>query len=211
MAIAETDAPHSSGAETDFTQARDPLPLFDAWLDEAGKTEPNDPNAMSLATVDGAGRPNVRIVLLKGHDERGFVFYTNFEGVKGTELLARPVAALCFHWKTRRRQVRLRGPVEIVADEEADAYYRSRPLGSRVGAWASQQSRLLQSRDALIAAVREAEERLGDDPARPPHWGGFRLVPDEMEFWQDGEFRLHDRVRFTRANGGEWRSARLYP
>ena len=211
MTTEEANAPQTSDASADFTQARDPLALFDTWLGEAVKTEPNDPNAMSLATVNGEGRPNVRIVLLKGHDERGFVFYTNFEGVKGTELLARPVAALCFHWKTRRRQVRLRGSIEIVADGEADTYYRSRPLGSRIGAWASQQSRPLGSRDELIAAVHEAEQRLGDDPDRPAHWGGFRLVPDEIEFWQDGEFRLHDRVRFTRKNGGEWRSARLYP
>ena len=202
-----TDAPHA-----DFVRATDPLSLFDAWLSDAEATEPNDPNAVSLATVDGDGLPNLRTVLLKGHDERGFCFYTNFEGVKGRELLAHPKAAMNFHWKTRRRQVRLRGPVGIVSDEEADAYYDSRALGSRIGAWASDQSRPLESRDALVARVGEFERRFGDAPPRPPHWGGFRLVPIEMEFWQDGEFRLHDRVRFTRAGPQDaWASQRLNP
>ena len=200
-------------ARTDgFVSADDPLALFDRWLADAAETEPNDPNAVSLATVDAEGLPNLRTVLLKGHDERGFVFYTNFEGVKGRELLAHPKAAMNFHWKTRRRQVRLRGPVERVAAEEADAYYRSRPLGSRIGAWASEQSRPLDARTTLEQRVAEFEERLGDDPARPPHWGGFRLVPVEMEFWQDGAYRLHDRVRFTRPGPADaWASARLYP
>ena len=202
-----------SAAPSDaFVQSDDPLALFDLWLGEAAETEPNDPNAVSLATVDGDGLPNLRTVLLKGHDVRGFVFYTNFEGVKGRELLAHPRAAMNFHWKTRRRQVRLRGPVETVATEEADAYYRSRPLGSRVGAWASEQSRPLDSRQTLLARVAEFEARLGNDPPRPPHWGGFRLVPVEIEFWQDGAFRLHDRVRFTRSAPSEpWSTARLHP
>ena len=196
----------------DFTAARDPLALFGLWLEEAAASEINDPNAVSLATVDAAGMPNLRTVLLKGHDARGFAFYTNFEGVKGRELRARPMAAMNFHWKSRRRQVRLRGPVEEVGAEEADAYYHSRPLGSRIGAWASEQSRPLDGRGTLVERVRAYEARFGDAPPRPPHWGGFRLVPVEMEFWQDGAFRLHDRVRFTRSGpAAPWASQRLYP
>ena len=195
-----------------FMSARDPLALFGRWLEEAGASEPNDPNAVSLATIGADGLPNLRTVLLKGHDERGFAFYTNYEGVKGTELRERPVAAMNFHWKTRGRQVRLRGPVEMVEAEEADAYYQSRALGSRIGAWASEQSRPLESRRGLMERVSEFEQRFGDAPPRPPHWGGFRLVPLEMEFWQDGEFRLHDRLRFTRAGPADaWETVRLYP
>jgi pyridoxamine 5'-phosphate oxidase len=155
----------------------------------------------------------VRMVLLKGLDERGFVFYTNFEGAKGREILASMKAAMCFHWKSLRRQVRVRGPVEIVADAEADAYYQSRPRGSRIGAWASQQSRPLESRFALETAVAKATAKyaVGDIP-RPPHWSGFRIIPSEIEFWKDGAFRLHDRVKFTRSNASEeWATARLYP
>ena len=212
--VGETDT-EAYGAAPDgppFMAARDPLARCDAWLGEAGTSEPNDPNALALASVDADGMPNVRMVLLKGHDERGFAFYTNFEGVKGRELTAHPKAAMSFHWKTRRRQVRLRGPVELVGKDEADAYYRSRALGSRIGAWASEQSRPLDGRETLMARVAELEQRFGDDPPRPPHWGGFRLVPVEIEFWQDGEFRLHDRVRFTRPEpGAPWAGQRLYP
>jgi pyridoxamine 5'-phosphate oxidase len=197
----------------DFTQEKDPFALFGEWLNEAEASEINDPNAVSVATVDPDGLPNVRMVLLKGLDERGFVFYTNFEGAKGREILASMKAAMCFHWKSLRRQVRVRGPVEIVADAEADAYYQSRPRGSRIGAWASQQSRPLESRSVLEQSVAKftAQYATGEIP-RPAHWSGLRIIPTEIEFWKDGEFRLHDRVKFTRANAGEeWSTARLYP
>ncbi|WP_181705823.1 pyridoxamine 5'-phosphate oxidase [Chthonobacter rhizosphaerae] len=199
-------------AAPDFTLAEEPYALFERWFAEAAETEPNDPNAMALATVDETGLPNVRMVLLKGHDPAGFVFYTNFESRKGTELLASRKAALLFHWKSRRRQIRIRGPVEIVSDAEADEYYASRPRQSRIGAWASKQSRPLESRFALERAVAEVAARhpFGEIP-RPPHWSGFRLKPVSIEFWQDGAFRLHDRVVFTRADDGSWSKARLYP
>jgi pyridoxamine 5'-phosphate oxidase len=197
----------------DFTQASDPFALFGAWLEEAAKTEPNDPNAMALATVDAEGLPNLRMVLLKGHDEAGFVFYTNTQSQKGTELLAHPKAAVLFHWKSLRRQIRIRGPVSLVTDAEADAYFASRPRESRIGAWASQQSRPLESRFALEKAVATyaAKFAIGEVP-RPPHWTGFRIDPVYIEFWKDGAFRLHDRVVFRRAARGAPRSrARLYP
>ncbi|MCA9689838.1 MAG: pyridoxamine 5'-phosphate oxidase [Myxococcales bacterium] len=165
----------------------------------------------ALATVDAQGLPDVRMVLLKGFDERGFVFYTNFESAKGVEILGSMKAAMCFHWKTLRRQVRVRGPVEKVSDAEADEYYASRPRGSRIGAWASKQSRPLESRFALEKAVAEytAKYAIGEIP-RPPHWSGFRIVPQSIEFWHDRPFRLHDRMVFTR-NGDAWDKTRLYP
>ncbi len=190
-----------------------PFRLFDAWLAEAAASEPNDPNAMALATVDADGLPDCRMVLLKGHDPRGFVFYTNLESAKGSELAAVPKAALLFHWKTLRRQVRVRGPVERVTDAEADDYFASRPRGSRLGAWASQQSRPLESRFALEKAVAAYTARypVGDIP-RPPHWHGFRVLPVAVEFWHDRPFRLHDRVRYERpAPEGDWTKTRLYP
>ncbi|MFD2237254.1 pyridoxamine 5'-phosphate oxidase [Aureimonas populi] len=191
----------------------DPFAIFAQWLDAATQTEPNDPNAMTLATVDAQGLPNARVVLLKGFDQRGFVFYTNFESAKGQELQAARKAALCFHWKSLRRQVRVRGAVGIVSPEEADLYYASRPRGSRIGAWASRQSHPLDSRGTLEARVAEVEARFGSgDIARPPHWSGFRVEPVEMEFWQDGASRLHDRFRFTRESAGDaWAVTRLYP
>ena len=195
----------------DFVQSTEPYILFRKWLAEAEKSEPNDPNAMALATVDESGLPDVRMVLLKGYDEHGFVFYTNFESNKGRELLSSMKAALCFHWKSLRRQVRVRGPVEKVTEAEADAYFRSRPRGSRIGAWASKQSRPLESRFALEKAVAEytAKYAVGDIP-RPSYWSGFRIVPQTIEFWQDKPFRLHDRLVFTRA-GDKWTTERLYP
>ena len=195
----------------DFTEASEPLTLFANWFGDAEKTEPNDPNAVALATVDAEGLPDVRMVLLKGYDERGFVFYTNFESAKGVEILGSMKAAMCFHWKSLRRQVRLRGPVEIVSDEEADAYYASRARGSRIGAWASKQSRPLESRFALEKAVAEytARHAIGDIP-RPPYWSGFRIMPQTIEFWHDRPFRLHDRLVFSR-DGEGWRTTRLYP
>ncbi len=195
----------------DFTQATDPMALFATWLGDAEKSEPNDPNAMALATVDADGMPDVRMVLLKGFDADGFVFYTNFESAKGTQILGSMKAALCFHWKSLRRQVRVRGPVEIVSDAEADAYYATRPRGSRIGAWASKQSRELESRMALEKAVASYTARyaIGDIP-RPAHWSGFRIKPVAIEFWHDRPFRLHDRLRFEREGDG-WTTSRLYP
>jgi pyridoxamine 5'-phosphate oxidase len=202
----------------DFAAAAEPFGLFEAWFAEAKAHEPNDPNALALATVDAQGMPNVRMVLLKGldpegHPARGFVFYTNVESAKGEELRASLKAALNFHWKSLRRQVRIRGLVSTVSDAEADAYFASRPRGSRIGAWASQQSRPLESRFALEKAVAAvtAKYPIGDIP-RPPYWSGFRVTPVEMEFWHDRPFRLHERIAFRRAAPGQdWSKLRLYP
>ncbi|MBU8538547.1 pyridoxamine 5'-phosphate oxidase [Falsiroseomonas tokyonensis] len=199
----------------DSPSTEDPIALFEAWMAEAAKTEPNDPNAVCLATSTPEGRPSARMVLLKGvdHDRPGggFVFYTNLESRKGGELAANPFAALCFHWKTLQRSVRVEGAVQPVSAEEADAYYASRARGSRIGAWASKQSRPLESRYALEKAVAEQTLRfgLGEIP-RPPHWSGFRLVPDRMELWRDMPFRLHERRVFHR-DGAGWRIEMLYP
>jgi pyridoxamine 5'-phosphate oxidase len=190
----------------------EPFRLFADWLEDATKSEINDPNGVALATVDQDGLPDVRMVLLKGFDEQGFVFYTNFESAKGRQILASMKAAMCFHWKSLRRQVRVRGPVEVVSEAEADAYYQTRPRGSRIGAWASKQSRPLESRFALEKAVAEytAKYAIGEVP-RPDYWSGFRIVPRHIEFWHDRPFRLHDRVRFTRTDDGGWEKERLYP
>lgn len=198
----------------DWTESDAPMALFSDWLKEAEASEPNDPNAVALATVDGDGMPNVRMVLLKGFDPRGFVFYTNFESQKGVELLGQNKAAMCFHWKSLRRQVRIRGPIEIVSDSEADEYFASRPRGSRIGAWASRQSRPLESRFALEKEVAKvtASHPFGDIP-RPAHWSGIRIRPTRIEFWRDGAFRLHDRIQFSRdtPDASNWERARLYP
>ncbi|ABC89752.1 pyridoxamine 5`-phosphate oxidase protein [Rhizobium etli CFN 42] len=197
----------------DFTESGEPFKLFAEWLKEAEASEPNDPNAVALATVDEHGLPNVRMVLLKGFDDDGFVFYTNFESQKGREILGQKKAAMCFHWKSLRRQVRLRGPVEIVSDAEADAYFKTRARGSRIGAWASKQSRPLESRFALEKAVAEYTARyaIGEIP-RPPHWSGFRIRPTSIEFWKDQQFRLHDRIEFRRPSPvGAWEKVRMYP
>ncbi|MBY5317865.1 pyridoxamine 5'-phosphate oxidase [Rhizobium leguminosarum] len=197
----------------DFTESGEPFKLFAEWLKEAELSEPNDPNAVALATVDEDGLPNVRMVLLKGFDDDGFVFYTNFESQKGREILGQKKAAMCFHWKSLRRQVRLRGPVEIVTDAEADDYFKTRARGSRIGAWASRQSRPLESRFALEKAVAEYTARyaIGEIP-RPAHWSGFRIRPTSIEFWKDQKFRLHDRVEFRRPSPeGEWDKVRMYP
>lgn len=195
----------------DFADSAEPIALFGEWLKAAEASEPNDPNAMALATVDGDGLPDVRMVLLKGFDATGFTFFTNFESAKGRELLANPRAALCFHWKSLRKQVRVRGPVSEVSAAEADAYFASRQRGSRIGAWASQQSRPLESRFALEKAVAAYTARyaIGDIP-RPDYWSGFRVAPQEIEFWSDGTFRLHDRIKFVR-DGEGWEKTRLYP
>jgi pyridoxamine 5'-phosphate oxidase len=199
---------------SDFTAATDPFALFAAWLLEAEASEPNDPNGMALATVDPDGLPDVRMVLMKDFDERGIVFYTNYGSAKGQELLATPKAAVLFHWKSLRRQVRVRGPVEQVTAEEADAYFATRARHSRLGAWASKQSQPLESRFALEKSVASfaAKYAIGEIP-RPAHWSGFRITPTQIEFWKDGAFRLHDRVVFRRATpgDGEWSRERLYP
>lgn len=192
----------------------DPYSLFEEWYALAQENEPNDPHAMAVASVDSSGLPDVRMVLMNARDHRGFVFFTNFESRKGEELLAHPKAGLVFHWKSLRRQVRARGPVEVVEPAEADAYFATRSRVSQLGAHASRQSRPLASRAALMEAVATLKSSLGDDEpvARPAHWSGFRIVPLEIEFWQDGAFRLHDRVRFTRsAPDAVWSRQRLYP
>jgi pyridoxamine 5'-phosphate oxidase len=200
-------------ASMGFTERNDPFSLFGEWLKEAEKSEPNDANAMALATADEEGLPNVRMVLLKDFDEKGFVFYTNFESQKGQEILGTMKAALVFHWKSLRRQVRVRGLVEEVSSAEADAYFASRPRDSRIGAWASQQSRPLETRFALETAVamNTARYAIGEVP-RPPYWSGFRIKPLSIEFWHDRPFRLHDRVVFRRAGEqSAWSKTRLYP
>ena len=201
-----------------FTPTDDPFDLFASWLADATTSEINDPNAMAVASVDETGMPNVRMVLLKGVDDadvphRGFVFFTNFEGTKGREILAHPKAALVFHWKSLERQVRVRGPVTTVSDAEADAYYASRPRLSRIGAWASKQSRPLEGRFALETKVARytAKYAIGAIP-RPPYWSGFRVTPLEIEFWMSRPFRLHDRIVYRRADSATpWSKTRLFP
>ncbi len=194
-----------------FIEANEPFDLFATWLKDAEASEPNDPNAMAVASVDESGMPNIRMVLLKDFSPEGFVFYTNFESAKGKELLASRKAGLLFHWKSLRRQIRIRGQVDIVSDTEADEYYQSRARGSRIGAWASKQSRPLESRFALEKSVAEytAKFGLGTVP-RPNYWSGFIVRPEQIEFWHDRPFRLHDRIVFTQAGGG-WEKEQLYP
>lgn len=207
------------GQAADFLGAQEPFELFETWFGDAKASEPNDPNAMALATVDPSGLPNVRVVLLKGLDDaergadRGFVFYTNYESQKGREILSAGKAALNFHWKSLLRQVRIRGTVAPVDNAEADAYFASRARGSRIGAWASQQSRPMPERDALKTAVANRENEFdGDDVPRPPHWSGLRVTPLVIEFWHDRPYRLHDRLEFRReAAGDDWQRTQLFP
>jgi pyridoxamine 5'-phosphate oxidase len=214
MSDTHTTTPHTP----DFAGALEPFLLFEGWFAQAQSSEINDPNGMALATADTSGLPNLRMVLLKGLDGpgvpgRGFVFYTNLESAKGRELATNPQAAILFHWKSLRRQVRARGAITPVTPEEADEYFASRHRTSRIGAWASKQSRPLESRLALEKAVAVETARFGiSEVPRPPHWSGFRLTPVEMEFWSDRPFRLHDRVVFRRRSEGEhWTKERLYP
>lgn len=189
-----------------------PFELFQQWLDEAGKTEPNDPNAMAIASVGTDGMPSVRMVLLKGFDERGFVFYTNLESQKGQELAAHPKAALCFHWKSLKRQVRVEGNVEPVSKEEADAYYASRARDSRIGAWASKQSHRMQGRFELEQRVAKYALKFGiGEIPRPEFWSGFRVVPSKIEFWRDKPFRLHERVIYLPDGKDGWTTQILFP
>lgn len=190
----------------------DPIMLFEQWFSEAKSSEINDPNAMTLATVDENGRPSARIVLLKALDPRGFVFFTNRESRKGQALTIHPYAALNFHWKSLTRAVRIEGQVEIIADAESDEYYHSRPRGSRIGAWASRQSRPLENRTTLQDRVSALESEYGalDTIPRPPHWGGYRVIPDYIEFWHDGGFRLHTRLTYKKV-GDRWQRGMLYP
>lgn len=197
----------------DFTAADEPFALFEAWLNEAIKSEPNDPNAMALATVDPDGLPDVRMVLMKGFDTEGFVFYSHIASQKGRELAANPKAALLFHWKSLRRQVRIRGNVTPVTDAEADAYFATRPKQAQIGAWASKQSEALESRFAFEQAIAKIAARyvIGEVP-RPPGWSGWRITPLRIEFWHDRPFRLHDRIEFRREAAGQpWSKTRMYP
>lgn len=202
---------------TDELSDRDPIALFRGWLAEAEASEPNDANAMALATADERGWPSVRMVLLKAVDERGFVFYTNTESYKGGQLAVNANAALCFHWKSLKRQVRVEGAVERVSDAEADAYFASRPRDSRIGAWASQQSRPMEGRFELELRVAKFAARFGlGEVPRPPHWTGFRVLPRRIELWRDRPFRLHDRALYRRADENAeapytWITDRLFP
>ena len=208
----QTDSEDTTLISGNLDKVTDPFALFADWFAEATSTEVNDPNAVALATVDEQGLPDVRMVLLKGFDKTGFTFYTNLGSNKARQLAANPKAALCFHWKSLNRQVRIRGTVSPVSDEEADAYFDSRHRMSRIGAWASRQSQPLESRFALEKAVAAYTARYpaGHIP-RPDHWSGFRIAPVSMEFWQQGAFRLHDRFVCRQVEGGSWKATRLYP
>ena len=211
-----TDAEYAERAQRPdhkMFSIEDPISYFEQWMAKAATTEANDPNAMTLSTVDSTGLPDSRVVLLKGVDDRGFVFYTNSTSDKGQQLAANGKAALCFHWKTQKRQVRVRGPVAQISKPESDSYWAERARGSQIGAWASDQSSVIQSRSQLEMAIEESETRFEGRPiVRPPHWYGWRVKPLFIEFWEDGPYRLHDRRRFHRARtGARWKSERLCP
>lgn len=208
--LAELRKNYSYGSLSETDVAADPIKQFQHWFSEAQSAQVPEPNAMSVASVDARGRPTSRIVLLKDVDQEGFVFFTNYESAKAQDLALHPYASLLFHWIELERQVRVEGSVEKVSNEISERYYRSRPLASRIGAWASEQSKILDSRAALEAREREFSARFGDDPPRPAHWGGYRVKPDAVEFWQGRPSRLHDRIKYI-ATGQGWRILRLSP
>ncbi|MBV6304763.1 pyridoxamine 5'-phosphate oxidase [Candidimonas humi] len=210
MSVADIRQSYEKNVLLESGLAATPLEQFSRWFEEALQAGAAEPNAMTLATCDDRGRPSARIVLLKGYDERGFAFYTNYQSRKGTELAGNPYASLLFFWPSLERQVRIEGRVSKVSAEESTAYYDSRPLGSRIGAWASPQSQPI-SRDELEARTREFTQSLGEHPPRPEHWGGYRLEPERVEFWQGRPSRLHDRLVFRRDEGQQWASVRLAP
>lgn len=195
---------------TPFPIPESPFSLFRTWMNDAERTEPSDPDAGCLATVDKDGLPDARVVLIRKIDESGFCFFTNYTSAKGQELESHPKAAINFHWKTQKRQVRVRGTIAKLTPAESDDYYQSRPIGNRIGAWASLQSRPLDDRDILVRRAAEFQEKFGDNPPRPDHWGGYRLSPLTIEFWQEGEARLHHRIKYERS-GDIWLPIHLYP
>ena len=209
--IAELRREYARETLRDGDIAGDPIAQFARWFQEALNSGLSEPHAMTLATADAAGRPSARIVLLKDYDQRGFTFFSNYDSRKGEDLVANPQAALLFHWVELERQVRIEGRVERVAPAESDEYWRSRPLGSQLGAWASPQSHVLAHREELEARLAEIGKRYGEDPPRPPHWGGYRLIPEQAEFWQGRPNRLHDRVRYVYQGSEIWRIERLAP
>ncbi|MEA3121679.1 MAG: pyridoxamine 5-phosphate oxidase [Paraburkholderia sp.] len=209
--LAELRKDYARGSLDEKSVDPDPIRQFKLWLDQALDAQLPEPNAMTVATVDAQGRPSARILLIKGVDERGFVFYTNYESRKGRELAGNPHASLLFHWIELERQVRIEGVVEKTSAEQSDTYFTSRPLASRIGAWASEQSCEIASRAELEAREKTFTERFGDTPPRPPHWGGYRLVPERIEFWQGRPSRLHDRLLYTRQAGNRWQISRLSP
>jgi pyridoxamine 5'-phosphate oxidase len=211
ITLAELRKDYARGSLDENSVDTDPIRQFQLWLEQALDAQLPEPNAMTVATVDAEGRPSARILLIKGVDERGFVFFTNYESRKGRELAGNPHASLLFHWIELERQVRIEGVIEKTSAEQSDAYFTSRPLASRIGAWASEQSREIANRTELEAREKAFAERFAENPPRPPHWGGYRLVPDRIEFWQGRPSRLHDRLLYTRQAGNRWQISRLSP
>tara|TARA_B110001452_G_C15078030_1_gene376214 strand:- start:187 stop:813 length:627 start_codon:yes stop_codon:yes gene_type:complete len=204
---------NSLGLNSCFLDLNDPIKLFKVWMDEAKRSEPNDPNAVSLATSNNDNFPSVRMVLLKDFSQKGFVFYTNFNSQKGNELKQNPKAAMCFHWKSLLRQIRINGRVTQVADEDADQYYYSRAYESRIGAWASNQSEKLISRDQLMNSIKEYKNKYSDEKKvpRPSNWSGWNLIPSSIEFWLDGDNRIHERLKYSKDSSGQWIKSLLSP
>jgi pyridoxamine 5'-phosphate oxidase len=211
ITLAELRKDYARGSLDEASVDPDPIRQFQLWFQQALDARLPEPNAMTVATVDAKGRPSARILLIKGVDARGFVFYTNYESRKGRELAVNPYASLLFYWTELERQVRIEGIVERTSAEQSDAYFASRPLGSRIGAWASEQSREVADRAELEAREKAFAERFGENPPRPPHWGGYRLLPERIEFWQGRPSRLHDRILYTREADSNWRISRLSP